>query len=503
MNKILSRAIVFCSLAVPVTVFAAQSEIDVNTNLLENGTKTESYYQPDGSSVSYTVVNGKAFFESDIVLGDHDHIQAYGVPSFEVTDANDESDFQIESAWSGNTTWLNSTVPYIISSASQGDINAIQAGMNLISSRSGVKFVQRTNQSDYIEVIKSDGCWSYVGRTGGRQQLSIGNGCAYAGIVAHEFMHALGFYHEQSRYDRDNHVRILFENIRSGTEGNFAKHSQVTTSLGDYDYRSIMHYTYKSFSVNGLPTIESLNPNVPSSQLGQRNALTNLDAAAVVAIYGDGGSGPGPQPGGELENGVAKTGLSGSQGSEQRFTLEVPANASSLTFNISGGSGDADLYVRFGGEPTLNTYDCRPWRNGNNETCTVDNVQAGTYYVMVQAYSSFSGVRLIAEFDEGAGGGSELTELDIDGARSSWKDYEIVVPQGASSLDVNISGGSGDADLYVRFGSAPTLNDYDCRPWRNGNNETCSFSNPPAGTWYIRIRGYSAFSGVDLNAKAE
>src|SRR3546814_8666055 len=61
-----------------------------------------------------------------------------------------------------------------------------------------------------------------------------------------------------------------------------------------------------------------------------------------------------------------------------------------------------------------------------------------------------------------------------------------------------MSGGSGDADLDVKFGSAPTDSSWDCRPYKYGNNETCSFSSPSAGTWHVRIKGYSAFSGVSI-----
>ena len=63
-------------------------------------------------------------------------------------------------------------------------------------------------------------------------------------------------------------------------------------------------------------------------------------------------------------------------------------------------------------------------------------------------------------------------------------------------------GGSGDGDLYVRYGSQPTTSSYDCRPYRWGNDESCSISNPQAGTWYISIRGYNSYSGVTLQAEA-
>ncbi|MDJ0939151.1 MAG: S8 family peptidase [Woeseiaceae bacterium] len=227
-------------------------------------------------------------------------------------------------------------------------------------------------------------------------------------------------------------------------------------------------------------------------------------AAAIAAISGGPPPPPPPPPPGAtpLINDVPETGLSGTTGDELMFTLEVPETATSLSFSISGGSGDADLYVRFGEEPTTTTYDCRPWLNGNNETCTISNIQPGTYYVMVRAYSSFSGVSLVGSYSESSGSaGGSFSESNLSASRRAWLRYTIEVPEGMSTLTVAISGGTGDADLYVRYGSQPSTRSYNCRPYRNGNNETCTFNNPQPGTWHIGIRAYRSFSGVNLDAE--
>ena len=220
---------------------------------------------------------------------------------------------------------------------------------------------------------------------------------------------------------------------------------------------------------------------------------------------GNGGTTPPPPPPSDttLENGTAKTGLAASTGEELHYTMEVPAGATDLSFVTSGGSGDGDLYVKFGSKPTTSSYDCRPYRNGNAETCDISNVQAGTYYVMVRAYSSFSNVSLTGSFTEGATGGTggSASLSDLSGSRRAWDHYTVEIPAGMSSLTVTMSGGSGDADLYVKQSSQPTTSSYDCRPYKNGNNEVCTFSNPTAGTWYISLRGYSAYSGVSLNVE--
>jgi serine protease len=218
-----------------------------------------------------------------------------------------------------------------------------------------------------------------------------------------------------------------------------------------------------------------------------------------------GGGGGGTTPGaGELANGVAKTALAGAKDEELSFTMVVPAGATALNFEMSGGTGDADIYVKFGSAPTLSSYDCRPWKSGNNESCPIATAQAGTYYVKVIGYSAFTGVNLTASYTEpstGGGGGAQgatSETTNISAARRAWVYYTLDVPAGMATLDFNISGGTGDADLYIRQGAQPTTSTYDCRPYKSGNTEACSFTNPAAGTWNIGIRAYQAFSGLTL-----
>lgn len=227
------------------------------------------------------------------------------------------------------------------------------------------------------------------------------------------------------------------------------------------------------------------------------------DAIDYLDANGCSGSGGGGEPpaDGVLTNGVTETNLSASTGASLYYTLDVPAGATDLSFSMNGGTGDGDLYVRFGAQPTSSTYDCRPYLSGNTETCTISNVQAGTYHVMINAYSSFSGVNLTGSFTEpstGGGEGGSASATDLSGATGSWTHYYVDLPAGMTSLNVNMSGGTGDADLYVRQGSQPTTSSYDCRPYRSGNNETCSIDNPGSGRWYISLQGYQAYSGVDL-----
>ena len=240
--------------------------------------------------------------------------------------------------------------------------------------------------------------------------------------------------------------------------------------------------------------VASASMNKISGVNGSPNLLLNTNF--------DGGTPPPPPPPGdtELDNGESVGSLSGSTGSWKYYTISIPSGASDLSVSISGGSGDADLYVRRGSQPTTSSYDCRPYRNGNNETCSFSSPAAGTWHIGIRAYTSYSGVTLSVNWTEpgGGGGGGGFTETNLSASSGQWLDYSVAIPAGTSNLTATISGGSGDADLYVRYNALPTTSSYNCRPYRAGNNETCSINNPSAGTWYVSLRAYSSFSGVTL-----
>jgi len=157
---------------------------------------------------------------------------------------------------------------------------------------------------------------------------------------------------------------------------------------------------------------------------------TNTKTSSVTVSSGGGGGGT------VLDNGVAKTGLSGAASSETTYTMVVPAGATNLKFVMAGGTGDADMYVKFGSAPTTTTYDCRPYLSGNNETCTIATAQAGTYYVKLRGYSAYSGVSLTGSYTAGGGGGS-------GGPFTNTTDYNIP-DAGTVSSPITVSGQSGN-----------------------------------------------------------
>jgi vibriolysin len=177
------------------------------------------------------------------------------------------------------------------------------------------------------------------------------------------------------------------------------------------------------------------------------------------------GGGTNPPGGGTLNNGVPVSGISGASGSQQFWTMAVPSGASNLSFQISGGSGDADLYVRFGSAPTTSSYNCRPYLNGNNETCSFASPSTGTYHVMLRAYSTFSGVTLVGSY-------STTTPNQAPTANFTFT---------TNNLQASFSDSSSDSDGSIAS-----------RSWNFGDGSTSTSTNPShtyaaAGTYSVTL----------------
>ncbi|XP_036440042.1 low choriolytic enzyme-like [Colossoma macropomum] len=175
-------------------------------------------------------------------------------------------------------------VPYFIANHfSSRELQVIQRGLDSFSTVSCIRFIPRTNQRDYIYIQSLSGCYSYVGRLGYGQTVSLDrNGCIYHNTVQHELLHALGFNHEQTRSDRDNHIRVVWENIIENMKHNFNKINTLNQGT-PYDYNSVMQYHRTAFSKNGLPTMVPIpNSNVA---IGQATQMSNNDIIRLYRLY--------------------------------------------------------------------------------------------------------------------------------------------------------------------------------------------------------------------------
>ncbi|XP_076317965.1 tolloid-like protein 1 [Tachypleus tridentatus] len=190
--------------------------------------------------------------------------------------------------------WDYAVIPYEIESNFSGDHRALfKQAMRHWENYTCIKFVEKTSEHpNYIVFTERPcGCCSFVGKRGnGPQAISIGKNCDKFGIIVHELGHVVGFWHEHTRPDRDQHVVIITENIMNGQQYNFDKLSgEEVNSLGlPYDYNSIMHYARNTFSKSTnldtiLPKEDRMSNQRP--EIGQRLRLSRGDIAQTNMLY--------------------------------------------------------------------------------------------------------------------------------------------------------------------------------------------------------------------------
>ncbi|XP_035227710.1 astacin-like metalloprotease toxin 5 [Stegodyphus dumicola] len=146
--------------------------------------------------------------------------------------------------------WPNGVVPYEVDEALYPIWTLLMRAIRHIEERTCIRFKHKTDEKDYIRMVQSNGCWSFVGRLGnGEQKLSLGHGCENFGAVVHEIMHALGFWHEQNRSDRDDYLTINWHNIDPKWHYAFRLlQPHQNRLLTPFDYNSIMLYGETIFS---------------------------------------------------------------------------------------------------------------------------------------------------------------------------------------------------------------------------------------------------------------
>ncbi|XP_038051219.1 bone morphogenetic protein 1-like [Patiria miniata] len=180
--------------------------------------------------------------------------------------------------------WPDGVVPYEIDSDCDEDTkNLVLRSMRHWEEHTCIRFVPRNNETAYVHIIFAGGCCSLVGRTGARQVVSLGPGCDKFSTIIHELGHVIGFWHEQSRPDRDEYVTIYEANISPGDHYNFRRfdHSVINSLDQPYDYDSAMHYGPRTFSRNRERTI------IPKKEwaIGQRGGLSVGDILQANLLY--------------------------------------------------------------------------------------------------------------------------------------------------------------------------------------------------------------------------
>jgi len=181
--------------------------------------------------------------------------------------------------------WPGAKIPFVIDNSIdyQGKM-AIYDAMIAYHDDTCLRFRRRTTETTYIRFYRGVGCSSPVGyRKGRRNDISIGSGCLKKGIVMHEIGHSIGIFHEQSRPDRDQFVRIIWSNIKPGMVFNFNKASNIDSLGTAYDYSSIMHYGSTAFG-SGKMTIQTKLPNT-QHLIGNRDGFSEIDKKQINLMY--------------------------------------------------------------------------------------------------------------------------------------------------------------------------------------------------------------------------
>ncbi|XP_054900530.1 meprin A, alpha (PABA peptide hydrolase), tandem duplicate 1 [Poeciliopsis prolifica] len=184
-------------------------------------------------------------------------------------------------------------IPYIL--GDDLDLNAkgcVHQAFEMYRLKSCVDFKPYEGEKTYIKFEKRGGCFSSVGDQQNGQILSLGRGCDHKAVIEHELLHALGFYHEQSRTDRDDYVDIWLDQVTPGLEHNFNKYNDdfITDQNTAYDYESIMHYRPFSFNKNeSIPTITTKIPEFYNI-IGQYLDFSKMDTLRLNRMYNCSGS---------------------------------------------------------------------------------------------------------------------------------------------------------------------------------------------------------------------
>ncbi|XP_071458696.1 meprin A subunit beta [Marmota flaviventris] len=188
----------------------------------------------------------------------------------------------------GDTYRWPHVIPYVLEDSLGVNAKAvILQAFDRYRLKTCLDFKPWSGEDNYIAFFKGTGCWSSIGnRREGKQQLSIGNNCDRIGTVQHELLHALGFWHEQSRSDRDDYIQIMWNRIKPGREHNFNIHNDKESDFLNvpYDYFSVMHYSKIAFKSGQDPTIITKMAGF-EDLIGQRMDFSDYDLQKLNRLY--------------------------------------------------------------------------------------------------------------------------------------------------------------------------------------------------------------------------
>ncbi|KJH52411.1 astacin [Dictyocaulus viviparus] len=187
----------------------------------------------------------------------------------------------------------NTVLPYrITGNFDYYEHSIIKQAMKRIESKTCIRFRERTTERDFIDIQnrRGEGCYTSVGRLFGKNVLMLESNsvstCLETHIVQHELLHAIGLWHEHMRYDRDQYIKVHYENIKPGYESQFQKVSPLESTVYNipYDYRSLMHYGKMAFAIPGTITMEALDRKY-TNVIGKQRDASSSDYLKVCKAY--------------------------------------------------------------------------------------------------------------------------------------------------------------------------------------------------------------------------
>jgi hypothetical protein len=285
----------------------------------------------------------------------------------------------------------------------------------------------------------------------------------------------------------------------AGTDGHLGSTINTYTHHDRYDYILEVDANGKIIGGEWLGTSKKQHPDfvwLPIRVGTPSVAGGKVTYANVKMIYDMSMSEPG---GGTTTGGVRNINEAGTV-VKSAWKQYGPYNiaAGTTLAAVMTGDNDADLYVRKGSAPTAAAYDCRPYRDGSSEECSI--VGPAVVYVGVNGYAASSNYQLNVKYTEGTGTPpvtpppATFTHVNTNGSvtQGQMKIFPLVMPAGKKVVIRTTA--ATDIDLYVQFGGEPTTSSYVNRGYTSSGNETLTYTATSNGTLYIGVHGYAAGS---------
>ncbi|MEM9840661.1 MAG: M12 family metallopeptidase [Pseudomonadota bacterium] len=247
------------------------------------------------TTVHYEVINGLAVLDGDMILGRESDLKTkYAAPASEIPADGRSGDFitrrqPLNVMSNPDLLWKNGVIPFDFDKDVPAYMRTrVRDAAKRLSNETNLSVVERNGQKDYVRIFYNDeSCNSWIGRQGGEQAINVVDWCEEVSVM-HEFLHAAGFTHEQSRRDRDAFVEVRSDKIRWWKGHNF-RTIKDSTPLGPYDYGSVMHYHSLAFAkedcTSDCETIIAKQPIPAGVTMGQRDGLSAQDVQGVNFVY--------------------------------------------------------------------------------------------------------------------------------------------------------------------------------------------------------------------------